>query len=88
MFQIDSGQRDIRTCRAASLQPKKEDNKNFHFYSPCSGLILTIASKNRVDDTIADTYLKNRMDDYEKYKKIFSAKRKSAFENMRYDYKG
>lgn len=40
------------------------------FYRPCSGLILTVASKNAVKDTAAETYLKNGIKDYEKYKKF------------------
>ena len=39
-------------------------------YRPCSGLILTVASKNDVDDTAAETYLKNGIKEYEKYKKF------------------
>ena len=78
----------IRTCRAASLQLKRMIVKMSIFYSPCNGHILTVVSKKRVEDTIADAYLKNRMNDYMKYKKMFPSEKISALENMYYDYKG
>ena len=58
------------------------------FPSPCSGLILTVASKMDVKDTIVDTYLNNRMDDYRKYKKMIPSEKQIVLKNRDYDYKG
>ena len=41
-----------------------------------------------VKDAIVDTYLKERMNDYMKYKKMLSSEKKITLENRDYDSKG
>ena len=54
-------------------------------FSPCSGLILTVASKTTANDTLVDKYLNDRMNDYKKYKKMFSPEKINALRNN-YNY--
>ena len=61
---------------------------NILFYSPCSGLILTVASQKNEEDTLVDTYLKNRMDDYKKFKKNFLLEKRYIIQNRNFDLEG
>ena len=53
-------------------------------FSPCSGLILTVASKTTANDSLVDTYLNDRMNDYKKYKKMLSLEKIDALRNNYY----
>ena len=61
----------------------------YYLFSPCSGLILTVASKKNEEKTaIVENYLKYRLDDYKKYKKIFPSGIRNTLTNSDYDMTG
>ena len=51
-------------------------------------LSIHLQSKKNEENTIVETYLKYRMDNYKKYKKIFPSEKENILQNENYDLTG
>ena len=82
-------QKNLTKCKRFLWLTQYFKNISVCKFSPCSGLILTVASKKSAQVESIDTYLKDRMNDYKKYKKMLSSEKIKSFENnYDVDHKG